>query len=129
MMPALLIRMSIGLPSALSSSPSALTLASDDRSRLLIVSFALGTMSRICFSAASPLARLRIAIVTSAPPAASRVASPSPSPEFEPVTTASLPDKSVTVTLRSWAMEFSSYRSDNRTITNRWSDNKSPLVC
>ncbi len=32
----------MGLPSALSSSPSASTLASDDRSRLLIVSFAFG---------------------------------------------------------------------------------------
>jgi hypothetical protein len=41
--PALLMRMSMGLPSALSSSPSAATLANDDRSRFLIVSFAFGT--------------------------------------------------------------------------------------
>src|SRR6185437_2889941 len=61
MMPALLIRMSIGRPSALSSPPSALTLASYDRSRLLIVSFAFGTVARICSIADSPLAWLRMA--------------------------------------------------------------------
>ena len=42
MTPALLTRMSIGRPSALSSSPSAATLASDDRSMLLRVELGVG---------------------------------------------------------------------------------------
>ena len=48
-----------------------------------MVSFASGTVARICSMAASPLARLRIAITTSAPAAASRVASPRPRPELD----------------------------------------------
>src|SRR6185312_5029916 len=129
LMPPMLIRMSIGRPSALSSPPSALTLASDDRSRLLIVSFAFGTVARICSIADSPLAWLRMAMITSAPAADSRVANPRPRPEFEPVTTASLPDRSGTVTASSLrAMAISLYRWDDGTITNQWSDNKSPLV-
>src|SRR5215208_3532587 len=99
MMPALLIKMSMGRPSALSSSPSALTLASDDKSRLLIVSLAVGTVARICLTADSPLARLRMAMMTSAPAADSRVVKPRPRPELEPVTTASFPERSGTVTV------------------------------
>jgi hypothetical protein len=101
MMPALLIRMSIGRPSAASSSPSALTLARDARSSCLMVNFAPGTALRISSTAASPLVRLRIAMTTSAPAAANRVVRPRPRPELEPVTTASLPDKSGTVTASS----------------------------
>ena len=63
-----------------------------------MVSFASGTVARIWSIAASPLARLRIAMMTSAPAADSRVASPRPKPELEPVTTASFPERSGTVT-------------------------------
>ena len=94
----------MGLPSAFSSSPSAATLASEARSSRLIVSFASGTVAWISFIAASPLAWLRIAMTTSAPAAASRVANPNPSPLLEPVTTASLADRSGGVASRTLAM-------------------------
>jgi len=67
----------------------------------LIVSLASGTAARILSIAASPLARLRIAITTSAPAIANRRASPNPRPLLEPVTTAKLPDKSGTVSVSS----------------------------
>ena len=110
MTPALLIRMSMGRPSALRSSPSAATLSSDDRSRLLIVSLASGTVARIYSTATSPLVRLRMAITTSAPAADNRVARPRPRPELEPVTTASFPDRSGTVTVSWRAMKITPCR-------------------
>ncbi len=54
MTPALLIRMSIGRPSAVSSSPSVATLGSDDRSSCRMLSLAWGTSRRI--SAIGPFA-------------------------------------------------------------------------
>src|SRR5689334_11306573 len=110
MTPALLIRMSIGRPSALSCSPSAATEASDERSSGLMVSLASGTEVRISSIAFSPLARLRMAMTTSAPAAESRRASPNPRPLFAPVTTASFPDRSGTVATRLLAMRITPYR-------------------
>ena len=58
MTPALLIKMSSGRPSAASSSPSAATLFSDDRSRCLMLSLAAGNSRRISVIAVSPLVLL-----------------------------------------------------------------------
>ena len=71
-----------------------------------MVSLASGTVARISSIAASPLARLRIAMTTSAPAADSRRASPNPRPLLAPVTIASFPDRSGTVATRSLAMRI-----------------------
>ena len=71
-----------------------------------MVSFAFGTVARISSIAASPLARLRIAMTTSAPAADSRRAKPNPRPLLDPVTTASFPDRSGTVATRLVAMSI-----------------------
>ncbi len=71
-----------------------------------MVSFAFGTVARISSIAASPLARLRIAMTTSAPAADSRRANPNPRPLLDPVTTASRPDRSGTVATRLGAMSI-----------------------
>ncbi len=72
-----------------------------------MVSFASGTLPRISSIAASPLARLRIAMTTSAPAAESRRASPKPRPLLAPVTIANFPDRSGTVATRSLDMGIS----------------------
>src|ERR1700744_2286524 len=87
-------------PSATSSSPRAATLLNDERSRCLIAILAAGTSARIFSIVASPLARSRIAITTSAPAIASRWAKPNPRPLLAPVTTASRPERSGTTRVR-----------------------------
>ena len=72
-----------------------------------MVSFAFGTVARISSIAASPLARLRIAMTTSAPAADSRGANQNPRPLLDPVTTASFPDRSGTFTTRLLAIRRS----------------------
>ncbi len=71
--------------------------------------------------AASPLARLRIAMTTSAPAAAKRLVTPSPSPLLEPVTTASFPERSGGRVRARSVMPA--------TLTEQRSDNKRTLVC
>ena len=74
-----------------------------------MVSLASGTVARISSIAFSPLARLRIAITTSAPAADRRRVSPNPRPLLDPVITTSFPDISGTVATRSLAMRITPY--------------------